>query len=40
MALDFSQPQRQSAAGILISGAYTLQKFVRAMIFPLIIFYR
>ena len=38
MALDFSQPQRQSAAGILISGAYTLQKFVRAMIFPLIIF--
>ena len=38
MALDFSEPQRQSAAGILISGAYTLQRFVRAMIFPLIIF--
>lgn len=38
MSLDFSQPQRQSAAGIIISGAYTLQQFVRAMIFPLIFF--
>lgn len=35
MSLDFSQPQRQSAAGILISGAYTLQQFVRAMFIPL-----
>ncbi len=38
MSLDFSQPQRQSAAGILISGAYTVQQFVRAMFIPLAIF--
>lgn len=38
MSIDFSQPQRQSAAGIIISGAYTVQQFVRAMIFPLIFF--
>lgn len=37
MTLDFSQPQKQSAAGILISGAYTLQRLIRAIIFPLII---
>ena len=35
MSIDFGQPQRQSAAGILISGAYTLQQFVRAMFIPL-----
>lgn len=38
MSLDFSQPQRQSTAGILISGAYTVQQFVRAMFIPLAIF--
>ena len=30
MTLDFSQPQRQSAAGILIMTLYNLQKIVRA----------
>ena len=38
MALDFSEPQRQSAAGILINGAYIVQRFVRAMFIPLALF--
>lgn len=38
MTLDFSEPQRQSAAGILINGAYILQRFVRAMFIPLALF--
>lgn len=38
MSLDFSQPQRQSAAGILINGAYIVQRFARAMFIPLAIF--
>ncbi len=31
MSLDFSQPQRQSAAGIVIMALYSLQQIVRAM---------
>lgn len=38
MSLDFSEPQRQSAAGILINGAYIVQRFVRAMFIPLALF--
>lgn len=38
MQVDFSQPQRQSAAGIIINGAYTVQQFVRAMFIPLAFF--
>jgi len=38
MALDFSEPQRQSTAGILINGAYIVQRFVRAMFIPLALF--
>ena len=30
MSLDFSQPQRQSAAGIVVMTVYTLQQIVRA----------
>ncbi|WAC40670.1 PH domain-containing protein [Pedobacter sp. SL55] len=37
MSLDFSEPQRQSAAGILINGAYIVQRFVRAMFIPLVL---
>ena len=36
--VDFSEPQRQSAAGILINGAYIVQRFVRAMFIPLALF--
>jgi putative membrane protein len=35
---DFSKPQRQSMAGIVIMSAHTLQQFLRAMIIPLAIF--
>lgn len=35
MALDFSEPQRQSAAGIIINGAYIVQRFIRALFIPL-----
>ncbi len=38
MAYDFSKPQRQSAAGIIIMAANNVQKFIRAMIIPLAIF--
>ena len=38
MFTDFSKPQRQSAAGIIINGAYIVQKFVRAMFIPLALF--
>jgi len=38
MFVDFSQPQRQSAAGILINGAYVVQHVVRAMFIPLVLF--
>lgn len=38
MSTDFSKPQRQSAAGIVINGAYILQKFVRALFIPLALF--
>ncbi|WP_113663129.1 PH domain-containing protein [Pedobacter nanyangensis] len=38
MSLDFSQPQRQSAAGIIINGAYVAQHLVRAMFIPLALF--
>jgi putative membrane protein len=38
MSKDFSKPQRQSAAGILINGAYIVQKIVRAMFIPLALF--
>lgn len=38
MDYDFSKPQRQSAAGIIIMAANTLQHVIRAMIFPIIIF--
>ena len=38
MPLDFSQPQRQSAAGIIINGAYVVQQFARAMFIPLALF--
>ena len=37
MSLDFSQPQRQSAAGIVIMTVYTLQQIVRAMFVLLIV---
>ncbi|MDQ8003247.1 MAG: PH domain-containing protein [Pedobacter sp.] len=36
--VDFSEPQRQSAAGIIINGAYIVQRFVRAMFIPLALF--
>ncbi|WP_316785319.1 PH domain-containing protein [Pedobacter frigiditerrae] len=36
MNYDFSQPQRQSAVGIIIMAANTLQHLIRALIFPLI----
>jgi putative membrane protein len=35
---DFSKPQRQSIAGIVIMAVHTLQQFLRAMIIPLAIF--
>jgi putative membrane protein len=38
MSTDFSKPQRQSAAGIVINGACIVQKFVRAMFIPLVLF--
>lgn len=38
MSLDFNEPQRQSTAGILINGAYIVQRFVRAMFIPLALF--
>jgi len=38
MPLDFSQPQRQSAAGIIINGAYVAQHIIRAMFIPLALF--
>ena len=38
MSLDFSQPQRQSAAGIIINAAYVAQHLVRAMFIPLALF--
>ncbi len=38
MSLDFSQPQRQSAAGIIINGAYIAQRLVRVMFIPLALF--
>lgn len=38
MNYDFSKPQRQSAAGILIMAANTLQHTVRALILPMVIF--
>lgn len=34
---DFSKPQRQSPAGIIIMALYTLQEFARALFIPLII---
>lgn len=37
MENDFSKPQRQSAAGIVIMAGYTLQQFIRAMFIPLAI---
>jgi putative membrane protein len=37
MNYDFSKPQRQSAVGIIIMAANTLQHLIRALIFPLII---
>lgn len=37
MDYDFSKPQRQSVAGILIMAANTLQHIVRAMILPTVI---
>lgn len=37
MTTDFSQPQRQSAIGIIIMAANTAQRVVRALIAPLII---
>lgn len=37
MENDFSKPQRQSAAGIVIMAGYTLQQFIRAMFVPLAI---
>ncbi|MFD0940868.1 hypothetical protein [Pedobacter boryungensis] len=36
MNYDFSKPQRQSAVGIIIMAANTLQHLIRALIFPLI----
>jgi len=36
MNYDFSKPQRQSAVGIIIMAANTLQQLIRALIFPLI----
>ena len=38
MDYDFSKPQRQSAAGIIIMAANTLQHVIRALIIPIIIF--
>ena len=38
MENDFSKPQRQSAAGILIMAGYAAQKVIRALFFPFIIF--
>ncbi|WP_343533127.1 PH domain-containing protein [Pedobacter sp.] len=35
MSIDFSQPQRQSAAGIIINGAYVIQQLIRALFIPL-----
>lgn len=37
MNYDFSKPQRQSAIGIVLMAANTLQRFVRALIAPLVI---
>lgn len=38
MESDFSKPQRQSAAGIIIMAADTIQKIIRALVIPFIIF--
>lgn len=38
MTYDFSKPQRQSAAGIIIMAANTLQHTIRALIIPILIF--
>lgn len=38
MENDFSKPQRQSAAGIVIMAGYAAQKVIRALFFPFIIF--
>ncbi len=38
MENDFSKPQKQSAAGIIIMAANTIQKIIRALAIPFIIF--
>lgn len=38
MTYDFSKPQRQSASGIIIMAVDTLQKLIRALIIPVVIF--
>ncbi|TKC10763.1 hypothetical protein FA048_11370 [Pedobacter polaris] len=38
MENDFSKPQRQSAAGIIIMAGYSIQQVVRALIIPFIVF--
>lgn len=35
---DFSKPQRQSAAGIIVMAGYAIQKVVRALAIPFIVF--
>jgi len=38
MTYDFSKPQRQSASGIIIMAVDSLQKIIRALIIPIVIF--